>query len=87
MSATLLGADSRFAQRSIDLVNQHRGTPIGHPKMSCRRSNRAFGPNSFEQCDLAGTYAVTACKVETNGEARICHWSEPAQAMHQESVR
>jgi hypothetical protein len=48
MSATLLGADSRIAQRSIDLVNQHPGASIGHPKMPCRRSNRAFGPNSFK---------------------------------------
>ena len=45
--------------------------------MPRRGSNRPFGANGLKQRDLAGTYAATVGKVETNGKARICHWSEP----------
>jgi hypothetical protein len=67
----LPGADNRFARRFIKLVDQHPRASIGHAKMTSGLTNRSLGPNSFQQRDLAGAYAVTVGKVDTNAGVEL----------------
>src|SRR5215470_7613091 len=71
MLATLPRADSRFAQRFINLVDQHPGAAIRHAQMSGRFTDRPRVANSLEHSNLAGANAVTVGKVKANANARI----------------
>jgi hypothetical protein len=73
MLATLPRADSRFAQRFINLVDEHPGAAIRHAQVSGRFTDRPRVANSLEHSDLAGANAVTVGKVKANAKARICH--------------